>query len=287
MRKTRPVPPSVASALATARFEVLPTAKVESALVDHVPRHTTITVTASPSKGLGATLDLTERLVGHGYRVVPHLAARMVSGPAELKEIVDRLVELGVDNVFCPAGDADPPAGEYTRALDLLRDLSELGRPFAQVGITGYPESHPTIADDLTIQAMWDKRAHATYIVSNLCFDPRAVALWVRRMRARGVDLPVLVGLPGPVERTKLVTMAARIGVGDSARFLRTHLGAFTRIALPGGFDPRRFLVRSARLLSDPAAGVVGLHLFTFNQIAETQAWLDQLRNGSRAAAAG
>ena len=36
----------------------------------------------------------------------------------------------------------------------LLQDLKELGNPFPEVGITGYPESHPTISDDLTVQAI-------------------------------------------------------------------------------------------------------------------------------------
>jgi methylenetetrahydrofolate reductase (NADPH) len=95
----------------------------------------------------------------------------MVRDRAHLADLVDRLVALGVDDVFVPAGDADPPAGIYPGSLDLLADLSELGRPFPAVGITGIPESHPTISDDVTVQAMWDKREHATYIVSNLCFD--------------------------------------------------------------------------------------------------------------------
>ena len=71
-----------------------------------------------------------------------------------------------------------------------------MGRPFARVGITGYPESHPKIDDDITIQSMWDKRRHAAYLVSNLCFDPATLRRWITRVRARGVTLPLLVG-PG------------------------------------------------------------------------------------------
>ncbi len=263
----------VTTALQHARYEVLPTPKVETAVVESVPRDVSITVTASPAKGIASTLDLAERLRGHGYRVVPHLAARMISGRSELAEIVARLTELGVDNVFCPAGDADPPAGEYVGALALLEDLTEMGRPFAEVGITGYPESHPDIEDDVAIQSMWDKRHHATYIVSNLCFDPETIGSWIRRVRRRGVDLPVLVGLPGPIERGKLLAMATKIGVGQSMRFLSGHVGMFARIAAPGGFNPEKFLNKAAPVLGDPALRVDGLHLFTFNQVAETESW--------------
>jgi methylenetetrahydrofolate reductase (NADPH) len=269
--------PAVAEALRSARYELLPTAKAEELVLAAVPTTVTLTVTASANKGLAATLDLTERLIGHGYSVVPHLAARMVAGRTELAEIVDRLCGLGVTNVFCPAGDADPPAGDYSDALSLLQDLTHLGRPFPQIGITGYPESHPAIDDDVTIVAMWDKRLHATYIVSNLCFDPKAVKSWLVRLRRRGVDLPVLVGLPGPVEPAKLLSMASRIGVGQSVKFLRTHKSTVARMAAPGGFSPERFLQKSADYLADPALHVTGLHLFTFNQLAETEQWRQAL----------
>ena len=268
---------AVRTALSNARYELLPTAKVEAAVVEHVPTDIRLTVTASPGKGLDSTLDCAERLLAKGYRVTPHLAARMVRDRAHLADLVDRLVALGVDDVFVPAGDADPPAGIYPGSLDLLRDLSELGRPFPAVGITGYPESHPAIEDDITIQSMWDKRAHATYVVSNLCFDPDTIANWLKRMRRRGITLPVLVGLAGPVERAKLVSMASRIGVGQSVKFLRSHASTFARIAAPGGYSPERFLYKSAAYLNDDALDVAGLHLFTFNQVAETETWRQSL----------
>jgi methylenetetrahydrofolate reductase (NADPH) len=263
--------------LRSARYEVLPTAKIEAAVVDSVPRDVTLTVTASPAKGIGATLDLTERLIGDGYPVVPHLAARMISGPAELEAIVTRLKGLGVDDVFCPAGDADPPAGEYTGSVAMLEHLTSMGRPFGRVGITGYPESHPAIEDDITIQSMWDKRVHGTYVVSNLCFDAATIHTWLKRMRRRGITLPVLIGLPGPVERAKLLSMATKIGVGQSVKFLSSHVSTFARIAAPGGYSPERFLQKSAGFLADETMNVTGLHMFTFNQVAETEAWRQQL----------
>ena len=81
--------------LEQARYEVLPTASTEDKVLAHVPRDVAVTVTASPGKGLEATLDLAERLTGHGYAVVPHLAARMISGRSELAEISARLTRQG------------------------------------------------------------------------------------------------------------------------------------------------------------------------------------------------
>ena len=258
--------------LANVRYEVLPTSRVEDLVATHLPAGSTITVTASPSKGLEATLSLSERLAARGYDVVPHLAARMISGRSELDDVTDRLSRAGVTTIFVPAGDADP-VGSYAGALDLLDDLAAAGNPFTQVGITGYPESHPTIHDDVTVQTMWDKRHHATQIVSNLTFDPGVLGSWILRVRARGVTTPILVGLPGPVDRAKLLSVATKIGVGESTKFLAKNRGAFARIAVPGGYDPLRLLNRAANVLGNDEMNVLGLHLFTFNQVAETEAW--------------
>ncbi len=269
--------------LENTRYEVLPTASIEDKVLEHVPVERTITVTASPSKGLEPTLDLAERLTGHGYVAVPHLAARMVRDRAELIEISERLTGKGITRVFVPGGDADPP-GAYPDALSMLEDLAEIGHPFTHVGITGYPESHPTINDDLTIQSMWDKRRYATHVVSNLTFDPSMLVGWVRRMRARGITLPILLGVPGPVDRAKLISMAGKIGVGESTRFLVKHKGTFARLAAPGGFTGEKFLQKCAAELAPPELGVEGVHVFTFNQIAETEKWrrelLEQLTTG-------
>ncbi|MFJ4689395.1 5,10-methylenetetrahydrofolate reductase [Streptomyces sp. NPDC088789] len=259
--------------LNSVRYEVLPAQATEDKVLAHVPRDVVVTVTASPVKGLEPTLDLTGRLAAHGYRVVPHVPARLLRDDVHLKEVTARLREAGVDDVFVPAGDSDPPAGVYDGALPVLRGLSELCRPFTRVGVTGYPESHPLIHDDITIQAMWDKREHATYIVSNMCFDPRVLGEWLVRIRHRDITLPVHVGVAGPVQRAKLLAMATKIGVGESTRFLTKHASWFMRFATPGGYAPERLLTRTEEALTSPSVGVAGLHLFTFNQIAETERW--------------
>jgi methylenetetrahydrofolate reductase (NADPH) len=270
----------VTGLLRAARYEVIPTSTIEEKLLAAVPTDVPVTVTASPVKGLEPTIELAEALAGHGYAVVPHVAARLLRGPDHLAEVVGRLRAAGIDEIFMPAGDADPPAGPWDAALPALVALTALGSPFREVGITGYPESHPAIDDDVTVQAMWDKRAHATVVVSNLCFDPGAIGAWVKRVRRRGVTLPIRIGLAGPVERTKLLSMATKVGVGESTRFLTRHTSWFARLAAPG-YSPEWLLARLAREVGDPRYGLIGLHVFTFNQVAETEAWRQRLLAGS------
>jgi methylenetetrahydrofolate reductase (NADPH) len=267
----------VASLLAHPRYEVLPTASTEDSVLEWVPRDVIVTVTASPAKGLDPTLELAGRLAAHGYRAVPHLSARLVKDQAHLADIVDRLRACGISDVFVPAGDAVLPTGEFDSALSLLQRLDQLGRPFPNVGITGYPQSHPVIGDDVTIQAMWDKRRYATYLVSNLCFDPRTLRQWVRRIRARGVTLPLYVGLAGPIERTRLLKMAAKAGVAESSRFLARHGEWFVRLGTPGAYSPERLLGNVGLTLTAADSGVQGLHIFTFNQVQQTEQWRQEL----------
>jgi methylenetetrahydrofolate reductase (NADPH) len=264
---------SLATLIGAARYEVIPTNGIEETVLSSVPRDVTLTVTASPTKGLEATIGLAENLSKHGYNVVPHISARLVVDKAHLEEIVARLKTSAIEDIFVPAGDADPPAGTYESALSLLLDLDALGRPFSRMGITGYPQSHPNIDDDVTVQAMWDKRHYATYIVSNLCFDPAVIRRWIKRVRTRGVTLPIYFGLAGPVERTKLLNMATKIGVGESARFLSGHAEWFLRMGAPGGYNPGRLLERVGSTLVDPVSNVEGLHVFTFNQVRQTEEW--------------
>jgi methylenetetrahydrofolate reductase (NADPH) len=274
---------ALADLLEQPRFEVLSTPRAADLVAAHLPPGRMVTVPASATRGLEPTLALSVELAGLGYEVVPHLAARMVTGPGQLAEIVARLQQAGITRVFVPSGDA-PQAGAYPDAVALLDGLAELGSPFASVGITAYPESHPTIPDDLTIQAMWDKRRHATEMVSNLTFDPRVIETWLARVRRRGVTLPLWLGVPGPVDPTRLLAIASKIGVGDSTRFLLKHRRTMVRLAAPRGFDAESFLRRLAPTLASDASLVAGLHLFTFNQVAETEAWrtrlLARLREG-------
>src|SRR5438477_47044 len=133
------------------------------------------------------------------------------------------------------------------------------------------------IDDDLTIQAMWDKRRQATYIVSNLCFDVRVVKRWIARVRKRGVPLPIFIGMAGVADPAKLLRVSTRIGIADSARFLRGHTNWLMRLIQPGGYSPDRFATGLMPELARPDMKVAGIHVFTFNEIEPTEQWRQQM----------
>ncbi|MGY1639448.1 methylenetetrahydrofolate reductase [Geodermatophilus sp. SYSU D00742] len=260
-------------ALRGASYEVLPLRGAEESVVEHVPRAVPLTVTVTEAKGLTPTLELAERLAGHGFDATPHLAARLVRDGAHLADVTARLRAAGVDSVFVVGGDAAEPAGAFPDALSLLRELERAGHPFRRVGIGGYPEGHGHISAELIEQALERKAPHATHVITQLCFHPSTTTAWARQVRARGVELPIRVGLPGAVTRQKLVRISAGLGLGQSARFLSKQHSLFWRFFLPHGYRPDRLVERLAPTLGQPGHGLQGLHLFTFNEVARTEAW--------------
>jgi 5,10-methylenetetrahydrofolate reductase len=264
---------TLAELLTRSRYEVIPLAGVEEQVLEHVPRDVTLTVTASPVKGIDQTLELAGKLAAHGYPVVPHLSARLVVDRGHLTELISRIAGIGVRDVFVVAGDADQAAGAYEGASALLDAMHEVGHPFEQIGITGYPESHPLIDDATTIAMMFEKARYATYIASQICFDSRVTVRWVNDVWERGTRLPIFVGIPGVVPRAKLLRVSTRIGIGESLRYLRKHGDFVTRFLQPGGFSPDRLIKGLAPALADPEQKVAGFHIFTFNDLADTEAW--------------
>jgi len=269
---TAPARNALAELLSRPRYEVFPLPGIEDELVQHVPNDVKVTVTSSPRRGLGATLRLTEEVARRGFAVVPHVAARLVADEEHLHEILARLEEIGVREMFVIAGDAQAPAGRFAGAYDLLAAMAQLEHHLDRIGISGYPESHPFISDETTIQTMFDKAPHASYIVSQLCLDPSVIAWWIGAVRDRGVSLPIYIGVPGIAPRRKLLRISTRIGVGDSARFLRKQGGLLTRLLLRGSVGPDYLLEG----LSPEIGKIAGLHVYTFNELRETERWRQQ-----------
>ena len=246
-------------------------------MVDSLPKEAKVTVTCSPTRGIESTLLLTERLAGRGLQAVPHISARLVADKEHLKGIVRRLNDLDVKEIFVIGGDAKQPSGPFSSAFELLCAMTDMGHNFEHVGIAGYPEGHPVIEDDTLSRALRDKLPFATYIVSQMCFDPRAIVGWVIDLRRQGIQLPVIVGVPGVVDKKRLFQVSRKIGVGDSARFLKKHtnlmVSLFASLFKSGGYSPDRLVRELAPYVGDRDRNIIGFHVYTFNQIESTEKW--------------
>lgn len=259
----------MAQALRSCRYELVPTPSAIGA-AEAVPPGRVVTITASPRRGMDATVDLAVELAREDLSVVPHVAARLVRDPGHLEKLVQRLADAGITEIFVIGGDGEPQGG-FSEALEVIKAIERIGHRFT-IGVAGYPEGHPLVDNEELAAALDAKQPYASYVVTQMCFDASAITGWVEQIRGRGVELPVVAGLPGVVAMTRLIPVAARIGVGDSIRFLTRHRGLWRKLVAPR-YSPTELVVELSPVLGALSAGVAGLHLYTFNQVAATEAW--------------
>src|SRR5688500_6609167 len=143
------------------KFEIIPLKGIQEKS-EALPAGSTVTVTASPAKGIEATVELAEWLTrtGRGYDVIPHLSSKLVRDRSHLGELLTRIRAAGMGKVFVVGGDGDA-IGTFKDGVDLVRAVAESGQPLDEIGVPAYPEGHSVIPGDALMRALKEKRPHA------------------------------------------------------------------------------------------------------------------------------
>jgi methylenetetrahydrofolate reductase (NADPH) len=248
-----------------ARFEIIPSGDIaeRAARAFPDPAGVTLTVTSLPKHGTERTIASALDLAARGFRVVPHLAARNIDGRAALERTLGRMRDAGIDEAFVISGDAKTASGAYATSLDLIRDAVEIS-PGLALDIAGYPEGHPHLSDDSIERHLRERAPYVRNIVTQMCFDVDAVVRYADSLRAKGITAGLWAGVPGPVDRSRLLTLGARIGVGSSLGFLRRSSSVAGSLLRGPRFDPTAFVAHLEEAAGDRLAG---LHLYTFNEL--------------------
>lgn len=262
----------LARLLAKPTFELLPLKSIRTQ-IEALPAGAHVSVTASPGKGLEATVDLAIELQAGGFQAVPHLSARMVRDRSHLADLLARIAAGALTRAFVVGGDGSA-AGEFPNGLSLLRAISEVGPAPASVGIPCYPNGHAFISDEVLLDALRAKLPFAAWMTTQLCFDPATIGSWLAARRGEGIATPAVIGIPAVTEPHRLLSIGAQIGVRDTQRFVSKNLGLVTRLVRSGGsYRPNRLLAGLAPFAADPVMRIHGLHLYTFNQVRATESW--------------
>ena len=240
------------------RVEIIPGSDVVARLQRHLGPPATVTVTCLPHHGPDETVDLSVELAGLGYRAVPHLAARSIESRQQLAEFTARLADAGVRDIFVIAGDAREAAGPYPWSVPVMEEIASTGG--FEIGFAAYPEGHPTVPEPELTQLLLKKQELGSWAVTQMCFSGEALDSYVTRLRSDGVTVPMWAGVPGRVRRTRLISLAARIGVGPSLKFAGRSGSLLRSVLAPSSYDPSR-LVRSIEKTNLFA----GLHVYSFN----------------------
>jgi methylenetetrahydrofolate reductase (NADPH) len=191
-----------------------------------------------------------------------------------------QIADAGINDVFLIGGDAAEVRGPYCSAHALLPTVHHhVSRPRA-IGIGAYPEGHPLIDPLVLRRALFEKSEMADYIVTQLCFDPRVLTAWIAEMRNDGLTLPMYLGLPGAVDRRRLLEVSMRVGVGASVSFVRKQRGLRRLLGSPAHAADRLHGILAPKV-GDSELGLAGLHWYTFNKLRATMALERQPRPGT------
>lgn len=239
---------------------------------------TRVNVTYLGNEDFGMRRTAIRAAAGWGFTPVPHISARRLPSQNALEEFLGALSEDGTTrDVFVVGGDPAQPEGPYRSSLDVIRTglLEKYG--IGSVSISGYPEGHPDISDDLLWSAMAGKsreiaeRGITGNVVTQFSFDADAVVAWIEQVRDRGITVPIRVGVPGPTGVRRLLAFAGRFGVASSATIARKYGLSLTNLL--GTAGPDRFIRRLSDRLNDHH-GEVRLHFYTFGGLQQTAAWI-------------
>ena len=266
---------ALAESVREAYMEIFPTATIEAKLDVLEPR-SYVAITCSPTKGVDATLNMSKRLADRGFKIVPHVAAKMVRDKAHLREIMARLDDTPISSIFVPGGDAAKPIGEYSTALELLRDIVDFEHRFTEIGVAAHPEGHPSVSNEVLMAELLKKQEFATYLVTQMCFDADIIGNWMHKIRDLGVTLPAWLGLPSLTERSILIKTSLRIGVGDSLRYLKNRGRIAARLLMTKVYRPDDLLINLSPYLADPTLNIAGHHIYCFNEVEKAEQWRKQ-----------
>lgn len=262
-------------------FSLEMTAKDEPSLRDAaplIPAETPVAITYLPGEELEARVAATVAVRELGLEPMPHFSARRILSEDDFEGYLKAVVEqAGVRRCFIVAGDPPEPQGPYADTSALIATGAFERAGIRAIGIGGHPEGHP----HMSAAQCWavleskvaeiERRGMAPLIVTQFGFDPDAFLNWLRELRARGIDCPVRLGVPGPAGIKRLLSYAARCGVGASASVLKKY--GISVANLLGSAGPDKLVDAFAAGLG-AEHGRVRLHFYPFGGMVKTLEWI-------------
>jgi methylenetetrahydrofolate reductase (NADPH) len=190
----------------------------------------------------------------------------------DIDAIVRQYYEAGVRHIVALRGDPvsgagaayAPHPGGYENAADLVRGIKRIAPKF-EVSVSAYPERHP---DSTTVEADIDMLkakvdAGATRAITQFFFENDLYFRYLERVRARGIDIPIVPGIL-PVQNFKAATnFAARAGASIPTWLAERFHGLDD--------DPATRKLIAAAVAAEQAIdlldrGVTSFHFYTMNR---------------------
>jgi methylenetetrahydrofolate reductase (NADPH) len=223
----------------------------------------------------GSTRERTHATVSRILRETPLTPAAHLTCVAATRDEVDDVVrayrDAGVRHIVALRG--DPVAGigtafeahpdGYTSSADLVSGIKRVGDFEVSVGV--YPEKHPESTSlDADIEMLKKKvDAGADRAITQFFFDNDRFEAYVEKVRAAGLDIPVVPGIVPVHSFTQVARFAERAGASVPAWLARRFEGldddAATRQLVAAA-------VAAEQVLDLVDRGVADFHFYTMNR---------------------
>jgi methylenetetrahydrofolate reductase (NADPH) len=201
----------------------------------------------------------------------------------ELEAILDTYIAEGVFHVMALRGDPrEGPSAEWTPTdggLNYALELVELARTRGdfRIGVAAFPEGHPG-AESLDIDAdrlVAKANAGAEFAVTQMFFRAEDYFGLVERVRARGVDIPILPGIMPILNLNAIRRQGDLIGTSVPEEIVARLTAA--------GPDPVAVRAEGIKLAAELCeelldGGAPGLHFYTLNRSKATLEIFEALR---------
>ncbi len=250
-----------------------------------LPAGTTVYVTLLPGSTIDDTISVCIRLAKEGFNPVPHYAARQISNRQKIASSLQRFCdEAGGTQVLVLAGSSSKPIGDYENSMQLLETGLFDQAGISKIGVAGHPEGSPDISareleDALKWKNQFAQRTDAEmYLVTQFCFQAKAVVEWERQLAELGNKLPVHIGIPGVATIGTLLKHAAACGIGPSMNFLKKQARSAKKLLQNS--TPELLLCDIAEHRSWNSDSMIEkLHVYPLGGLRKSAEWLERFQS--------
>lgn len=262
-------PPKTKRGLQALKQRVLP------GLVKLGPSYITVTYGAG-----GSTQDSTLEIAlavknEHNLEAACHLTC-VGASKFEIDTVIRKIVNEGIENIVALRGDAPQGAKKFVAPAEGFAHANELvsyirsheSSPLLGLAVAGYPEKHPEAASlDADIENLKRKvGAGADIIITQLFYDNSAFFTYCDKVRAAGIDIPIVPGLMPIQSTSQIQRIASLCGARLPDDLLKRLEDAGDDDEMATEIGRQQCIAQSNALL---AYGVAGIHFYVLNRSSQ------------------